>query len=100
MLIDKFVRMEYLQEDLTDVLNYLNAPEEIFKNNLSNIPKLKDSGRSDTCLNVSDYFTDKTLEAVNERYSDWFSFGGYVKYNTVASFEHCQHTQQGEKTIY
>ena len=59
MLIDKFVRMEYLREDLNDTLNHLNVPAEISKKILSRIPKFKDSGRSDTCLNAVDYFTDK-----------------------------------------
>ena len=90
MLIDKFVRMEYLREDIEDVLKYLNVSAETSKKILSKIPKYKDSGRSDTCLNIADYFTDRTLEVVNDRYSDWFSFGGYVKYNSVFQLEYCQ----------
>jgi len=90
MLIDKFARMEYLREDLSDILNHLNVPAEIFKKIFSKIPKLKASGRSNTCLNVADYYTDKTLEVVNERFSDWFSLGGYVKHNSVIGLEYCR----------
>lgn len=89
MLIDKFVRMEYLREDLSDVLNHLNVPVEISKNILSRIPRFKDSGRSDTCLKLADYFTDKTLEVVNKKCSDWFPLGGYVKHDSVISMEYC-----------
>jgi len=90
MLIDKFVRMEYLREDLNDVLNHLNVSTEISKKILSRIPTFKDSGRSDTCLNVADYFTDKTLKVVNERFSDWFSLGGYIKHDSVINLEYLQ----------
>lgn len=90
MLIDKFVRMEYLREDLSDVLNYLNVSAEISDKILSRIPRFKDSGRSDTCLSIADYFTDKTLEVVNERLSDWFSLGGYVKHKSIDSLKSCQ----------
>ena len=93
MLIDKFVRMEYLREDLDDVLNHLNVSAEISQKILSRIPKFRDSGRSDSCLNVADYFTYKTLELVNKRFSDWFSLGGYVKYNSVADMEYYEWKQ-------
>ena len=89
MLIDKFVRMEYLQEDLNDVLNHLSVSAEISDKILSGIPSFKVSGRSDTCLSIADYFTDKTLKVVNERLSDWFSFGGYVKHKSIDSLESC-----------
>ena len=88
MLIDKFIRMEYLREDLSDTLNHLNVRTAISKKILSSIPRFKDSGRSDTCLNIADYFTYKTLELVNKRFSDWFSLGGYVKYNSVVDLEY------------
>ena len=93
MLIDKFVRMEYLREDLNDVLNYLNVSAEISDKLLSNIPRFKVSTRSDTCLSIADYFTDKTLEVVNERLSDWFSLGGYVKHKSIDSLESYQWNQ-------
>ena len=91
MLIDKFVRKEYLREDLSDVLNHLNVSTEISEKILSRIPDFKDSGRSETCLDVADYFTDETIKFVNERYSDWFSFGEYVKHDSVASLKYCQY---------
>ena len=86
MLIDKFVRMEYLREDLNGVFNHLCVPVEIFKKILSRIPKFKDFGRIFACLNVADYFTDMTLKVVNE----WFSLGGYVKYDSVIDLEYSQ----------
>ena len=90
MLIDKFVRMEYLREDISDILNHLSVSPEISKKILSKIPQFKNSGRSDTCLNISDYFTDRSLELVNERYSDWFLYGSYVKHNSVIDLEYCR----------
>ena len=87
MLIDKFIRMEYLCEDLRDTLISLKVPPEICKRILSRIPRFKYSGRSDTCLNITDYFTDKTLKEVNNRYSHWFALGGYLKSDDVASLE-------------
>ena len=89
MLIDKFVRMEYLREDLNDVLSHLNVPTEISKKILSNIPRFKESNRFNSCLKTADYFTDKTLEMVNNRYSEWFSRGGYVKQESVVGLEYC-----------
>ena len=89
MLIDKFVRMEHLSEDIADILNYLKVPTKTSKIILSHIPQYKKSGRRESCLNVADYFTEKTLEMVNNHYSDWFSFGGYTKHNFVVDFDKC-----------
>lgn len=90
MLVDKFVRMEYLLEDLSDVLNHLNVSAGTSKKILSRIPEFKVTNRSNTCLNDADYYTDKTLEVINKRYSNWFTFGGYVKHSSVVSMEYFQ----------
>lgn len=87
MLINKFVRSEFLREDLSEALIDLNVPAEISSKILSNIPQHKNSGRSDTCLNIADYFTDKTLEIVNKKYSEWFTFGRYLKHNSMVELE-------------
>lgn len=87
MLIDKFIRSEFLREDLSDALVDLKVPVEISAKILNNIPQHKNSGRSDTCLNVADYFTDRSLEMINTKYSQWFSLGKYLKYNSIAELE-------------
>ena len=88
MLIEKFVRMEYLRDDLAEVFDHLKVPAEISKKILLRIPRFKDSGRLSTCLNVADYFSDRTLQVVNKRFSDWFEYGGYLKHNSVVNLEY------------
>ena len=83
MLIDKFVRMESITNDMEEIFYYLKVPKEISKTILLQFPKFKLSGRADSSLNIPDYYTEETLEIVNQTLSDWFGLGGYVRCQSI-----------------
>ena len=83
MVIDHFVRMEEMVGDLSSVLKKVDVPSDIHDLIIENIPTFKKTSRSESPLQLSDYFTNETLEIVNKRYSTWFDLGGYVRANTV-----------------
>ena len=81
MVIDHFVRMEEMVGDLSSVLKKIGVPSDIHGLIVENIPTLKKTSRSESLLQLSDYFTNETLEIVNKRHSKWFDLGGYVRAN-------------------
>ena len=83
MVIDHFVRMEEIVGDLSSVLKKIDVPSDIHGLIIENIPIFKKSSRPKSPLQLSDYFTNETLEIVNKRYSKWFDLGGYVCANTA-----------------
>lgn len=87
MMIDQFVRMERIAEDLNLTLKRLKVPSKISKLVLANIPTYKSTGRTNSCLTVSDYYSEETLGIVNTRLHEWFALGGYTLFNTLEELE-------------
>lgn len=87
MIIDQFVRMERIAEDLNLTLKRLKVPSKISKLVLANIPTYKSTGRTNSCLTVSDYYSEETLGIVNTRLPEWFALGGYTLFNTLEELE-------------
>ena len=87
MVIDHFVRKESIGEDLSFVMKRLDVPNEAFKNIMENIPTFKMSRRSESLLHATDYYTQEVLEIVNNRYSEWFAYGGYNRMNSTQELD-------------
>ena len=87
MVIDHFVRMEHMASDLIIVLKKLDVQSNIFDYVIENIPTFKKTPRSESSLQLSDYFTHETLEFVNEVCSDWFGLGGYTCAGTIGDLD-------------
>lgn len=87
MVIDHFVRKEQVASDLNFVLNQLGVPNEILKTINENIPTYKLTNRGESILNLSDYYSQETLDIVNERLSEWFKLGGYDCLNSLQELD-------------
>ena len=83
MVINHFVRMEEIVGDLSSLLKKLDVPGDIHEVIIENIPTLKKTIRSDSAMQLSDYFTHETIEIVNKICSEWFELGGYVRVNST-----------------
>ena len=78
MVIDKFVRMEFIINDVKEILDYLKVPKETSQIILSQFPQYKKTARADSLLNFSDYYTEEILNITNKRMVKWFEFGNYI----------------------
>lgn len=87
MVIDEFVRMENIGNDLKAVLERLNVANDISGFILTNIPQYKKTIRAESVLRISDYYTKESLDIVNERFLNWLTLGGYERYDTVDQLE-------------
>jgi hypothetical protein len=76
MIIDKFIRQESLSVDLEDVLILLSIPTDLKSHILENIPSFK-ANQKISSLNVDDYYSNQSLEIINERCAHWFALGKY-----------------------
>jgi hypothetical protein len=77
MIIDKFIRQEFLNEDLRAVLDMLSVSADIAAHILGNIPIFKMTRRKYSFMRTIDYFDDTSLSIVNKRFANWFALGGY-----------------------
>ena len=77
MIIDKFIRQEFLKEDLMSILDMLSVSADIKAHILGHIPNFKMTRRKFSFIKTIDYYDDNSLSVVNERFSNWFTLGGY-----------------------
>ena len=87
MVIDHFVRKEQVANDLNLILKRLDVPVEILKTINENIPTHKLTNRGESILNLSDYYSQESLDIVNERLSRWFKLGGYDCLNSLQELD-------------
>ncbi|MFN7882299.1 MAG: sulfotransferase family 2 domain-containing protein [bacterium] len=77
MIIDRFIRQEFLKEDLKAVLDMLSVSADIAAYILGNIPTFKMKRRKYSFMRIIDYYDDTSLSIVNKRFCNWFALGGY-----------------------
>lgn len=77
MIIDRFIRQEFLKEDLRAVLDMLSVSADVAAYILGNIPVFKMTRRKFSFMSTIDYYDDTSLSIVNKRFSNWFALGGY-----------------------
>ena len=87
MIIDKFIRQEFLKEDLRAVLDMLSVGADIAAYILGNIPIFKMTRRKYSFLRSIDYYDDASLSIVNKRFSNWFALGGYKMAHSLEDLE-------------
>ena len=73
--------------DIKEALNYLKVPSETKDIILSSIPRAKATKRADSILQISDYYTEDSINIVNSRCAAWFELGGYTLCTAVKDLE-------------
>ena len=89
MVIDKFVRMESIINDVEEIFDYLKVPKEKSQIILSRFPEFKKTERANSPLVFSDYYTEETLDIINKRMSNWFDLGNYVRCKSIEELSEC-----------
>ena len=83
MMIDKFVRMESITNDLEEIFDHLKVPQKTSQIIFSKFPQFKKTERFNSPLVFSDYYTEKILHIINKRMSNWFDLGNYVRCQSI-----------------
>lgn len=89
MVIDKFVRMESITNDVEEIFDHLKVPKEISQIILSRFPQFKKTERANSPLVFSDYYTEEVLDITNKRMSNWFDLGNYVRCKSLEELSEC-----------
>jgi hypothetical protein len=87
MIIDRFIRQEFLKEDLRAVLDMLSVGADIAAYILGDIPIFKMTGRKYSFMRSIDYYDDASLSIVNKRFSNRFALGGYKMAHSLEDLE-------------
>ncbi len=77
MIIDKFIRQEFLKEDLNYIFDLISVRADIKALILGHIPNFKMTRRKFSFIKAIDYYDETSLSVVNKRFSNWFALGGY-----------------------
>ena len=68
---------EFLKEDLKSIFDMLSVSADIKAHILGHIPNFKMTRRKFSFIKTIDYYDDNSISVVNERFSNWFTLGGY-----------------------
>ena len=89
MVIDKFVRMESITNDVEEIFDHLKVPKDISQIIFSRFPQFKKTERADSPLVFSDYYTEEILDFTNKRMSNWFDLGNYMRCKSIEELSEC-----------
>lgn len=83
MIIDKFIRIEKINEGIAHTLALLKIPSNESKAVLENIPNFKMTNRKNIDLSLYNYYSVNAIKFVSDKFRNWFSLGGYIACNSI-----------------